>query len=144
MLEHWCQDINNCWNIGPKGCKLASQILWYPFLASGPKQSHKVQHYLGQIEKIFSISALTWSVKPLGDDFNFCTDRDAWFELNLGLDYLCKVGLNPKKSLHRVSMYNKQSRLYNNKSCFMIFHNAIGRIYKSQISLGSKLCMFTT
>jgi hypothetical protein len=43
-----------------------------------------------------------------------------------------------------VSMYNKQSRLYNNKSCFMIFHNAIGRIYKSQISLGSKLCMFTT
>jgi hypothetical protein len=45
---------------------LASQIHWYPFLALGPIQRHKVQHYLGQIEKIFSILALTHIVKPLG------------------------------------------------------------------------------
>jgi hypothetical protein len=44
---------------------LASQIHWYPFLALGPIQRHKVQRYLGQIEKIFSISALTHIVKPL-------------------------------------------------------------------------------
>jgi hypothetical protein len=48
---------------------LASQTRWYPFLALGPIQGHKVQHLLvmwGQIEKIFSISALTHSVKYLG------------------------------------------------------------------------------
>jgi hypothetical protein len=44
---------------------------------------------LGQIEKIyfFSISALTPSVKasPLGlADFNFCTNRNAGFGLNIG------------------------------------------------------------
>jgi hypothetical protein len=39
------------------------------FSALGPIQSHKVQHFisnLGQIEKFFSISALTPSVKLLG------------------------------------------------------------------------------
>jgi hypothetical protein len=36
------------------------------FLALEPIQSHKVQRYLGQIEKKNSISALTRSVKPLG------------------------------------------------------------------------------
>jgi hypothetical protein len=38
------------------------------FSALGPIQGHKVQHVLvtlGQIEKIFSSSALTPSVKPL-------------------------------------------------------------------------------
>jgi hypothetical protein len=39
------------------------------FSALGPIEGHKVQHFfsnLGQIEKFFSISALTPSVKPLG------------------------------------------------------------------------------
>jgi hypothetical protein len=35
MLEHWYQDINKCWNIGPKGYKLASEIWWYPFFSLG-------------------------------------------------------------------------------------------------------------
>jgi hypothetical protein len=30
----------------------------------------------------------------LGADFNFCTNRNARFELNIGLDSLRKVGLN--------------------------------------------------
>jgi hypothetical protein len=46
MLEHWCQGINKCWNIGPKGCKLASQIRWYPFFSLGSIQGYKVQHLL--------------------------------------------------------------------------------------------------
>jgi hypothetical protein len=51
------------------------------FKALGPRQGHKVQHLignLGQIEKIFfCISALIPNVKPLGDYFNFCTNRNA-------------------------------------------------------------------
>jgi hypothetical protein len=51
-------------------CKLASQIQWYPFFQPwGPIEGHKSSAFisnLGQIEKIFSISALTPSVKPLG------------------------------------------------------------------------------
>jgi hypothetical protein len=27
--------INKCWNIGPKGCKLVSQIRWCPFSSLG-------------------------------------------------------------------------------------------------------------
>ncbi len=30
-LVVWPQVTNKCWNIGPKGCKLASQIWWYLF-----------------------------------------------------------------------------------------------------------------
>jgi hypothetical protein len=47
------------------------------FPTLGPIQGHKVQHLFGQIEKIFSSSALTPSVKALGVDFNFCTNRNA-------------------------------------------------------------------
>jgi hypothetical protein len=47
---------------------LASQIWSYPFLSLGanprPSSSAFIPN-LGQIEKIFSISALTLSVKPL-------------------------------------------------------------------------------
>jgi len=76
MLEHWRQDINKCWNIGPKGCKLASQIGWYGFSSLGantspsrcmhqkPTQRAFISNF-GQIEKIFSCSVLTPSVKPL-------------------------------------------------------------------------------
>jgi hypothetical protein len=52
----------------------------YSISALGPIQGHKIQHFtsnLGQIENIYSISALTPSVKPLGADFNFCTNRSA-------------------------------------------------------------------
>jgi hypothetical protein len=54
----------------PKGCKLASQILWYSFFSPlGPIQGHKVQHLLvtwGRLKIFFCVSALTPSVKPLG------------------------------------------------------------------------------
>jgi hypothetical protein len=51
-----------------------------PFSALGPIQGHKVQHLLvtwGRLKKSFLYSALTPSIKPLGDDFNFCTNRNA-------------------------------------------------------------------
>jgi hypothetical protein len=83
MLKHWCQYINKCWNIGPKGCKLASQIWRYPcFKPWGQYKGHKSSAFisnLGHIEKVFSISALTPSVKPLGADFNFVSpSRNAY------------------------------------------------------------------
>jgi hypothetical protein len=34
-LVVWPQVIDKCWNIGPKGCKLPSQIQWYPFFSLG-------------------------------------------------------------------------------------------------------------
>jgi hypothetical protein len=64
----WPQVINKCWNIGPKGCKLPSQIQWQLFSALGPIQGHKVQHLFvawGRLKFIFSISALTPIVRPL-------------------------------------------------------------------------------
>ncbi len=68
MLEHWCQGINKCWNIDPKGCKLASQICC-PFFSLGANTRPQCSAFisnLGQIEKLFSMSALTPTVKPLG------------------------------------------------------------------------------
>jgi hypothetical protein len=41
---------------------------------------------LWQIENTFSISAFTPSVKTLGADFNFCTNRNASFGLNINPD----------------------------------------------------------
>jgi hypothetical protein len=58
--------MNKCWNIGPKGCKLASQIGWYPLLSFGANTSSAFISNFGRIEKFFSSSALTPSVKPLG------------------------------------------------------------------------------
>ncbi len=38
---------NKCRNIGPKGCKLASQIRGYPFFSAlGPTQGHNKVHHL--------------------------------------------------------------------------------------------------
>ncbi len=59
--------------------KFADGIL-FPDL--GPIQGHKVQHLLVTLGRLnflfyFSSSALTPSVKPLGADFNFCTNRNA-------------------------------------------------------------------
>ncbi len=61
MLKHWA----------PKGCKLASQIQLYPFFQpfgqyTKPYIKFSIYNSLGQIENIFSISALTLIVKPLG------------------------------------------------------------------------------
>jgi hypothetical protein len=43
-----------------------------------PSSSSAFIHNLGQIEKIFSISALTVGCcKALAADFNFCTNRNA-------------------------------------------------------------------
>jgi hypothetical protein len=55
-------------NIGPKVCKLASQIRWCPFSALGQIQGHKVQHLLVTWARLnfFFITTLTLSVKPLG------------------------------------------------------------------------------
>ncbi len=37
----------NAETLAPKGCKLASQIQWYPFLQPlRPIQGHKIQHLL--------------------------------------------------------------------------------------------------
>jgi hypothetical protein len=39
-------DINKCWNIVPKGCKLASQIGWYHFFSlGGPYKAIKLSIY---------------------------------------------------------------------------------------------------
>jgi hypothetical protein len=60
----------------------------YPFSALGPIKGHKVQHLVVLVadEKFFSISALTPTTKLLGADFNFCTNRNAGFGLNIGHD----------------------------------------------------------
>jgi hypothetical protein len=58
LLEHWHQDINKCWNIGPNSCKklgFRKSIVSIKFPALGPKQGRKVQHLL-----------VTW-----GADWNF-------------------------------------------------------------------------
>jgi hypothetical protein len=64
-FEHFGLVVTN--TIGPKGCcKLASLIRWYPFSSLGantrPSSSAFIRNF-GQIEKIFSHSALTPSVK---------------------------------------------------------------------------------
>ncbi len=70
---------------------------------------------MGQTEKIFSISPLTPSVKPLGQEFNFCTNRNEWFELNLGLDSWYKVGLIVLKKRSKMFMVFKKAQMKNPK-----------------------------
>jgi len=73
MLEHWCHDINKCWNHWPPP-RVANWLPKFngtPFLQPWvPIHSHKVQHLLvtwGRLKSFFfSILALTSSVKPLG------------------------------------------------------------------------------
>jgi hypothetical protein len=76
----WPQVTNKCSNIDVRilinAGTLALRVAnWLPkfdsilFSALGPIQGLRVQHLLvtwGQIEKIFSISALTPNIKPLG------------------------------------------------------------------------------
>ncbi len=66
-----CQNIDvriliNAGNIGPKGCKLASQIRFVSFFSN-----------LGQMEKIFFQFILDSQCKTLGADFSFSTNRNA-------------------------------------------------------------------
>jgi hypothetical protein len=56
------------------------------FQALGPIQGHQVQQLLvtlGRLKRFFASSGLTPSVKPWGADFNFCTNRNAGFGLNI-------------------------------------------------------------
>jgi hypothetical protein len=68
MLEHWCQIISQCSNIGTnQGLQIASQIWWYPLFSLGPIQGHNVQHLLvtwGRLKSFFSISTFTPGVEP--------------------------------------------------------------------------------
>jgi hypothetical protein len=69
MLEHWPQELQI-------GFPNLDGIL---FSAFGPIQGHKARQLLvtwGRLKRFFSISALTLSVKPLGADFNFCTNKE--------------------------------------------------------------------
>jgi hypothetical protein len=70
MLKHRLQDINKCWNIGPKGLQIGLPNLMVSFFSPlGPIQGHIVQHLLltlGRLKSFFSMSALTPTVKPLG------------------------------------------------------------------------------
>jgi hypothetical protein len=53
------------------------------YIAEGSIPVHKVQQFIstwGTLKSFFfSISALTPNVKPVGADFNFCTNRNAGF-----------------------------------------------------------------
>jgi hypothetical protein len=67
MLEHW-----------PQGLKIGFPKWMVSFFKPwGQIHSHKVQHLLVTSGTFFSIPALTPSVKALGADFNFCTNRIA-------------------------------------------------------------------
>ncbi len=119
MLEQWCQDIDKCWNIGPKGSKLTSQIWWYPFSALGPIQGHKVQHFiskLGQIEKFFSISAWTPSVKPLGLILSFAPIGMLDLGWTFALNSKCEGGLTDNS----LFPHTKQGRPANDPSCLQL------------------------
>jgi hypothetical protein len=70
MLKHW-----------PQGLQIGLPNLMVSFFSAlGPIQGHKVQHLLvtlGRLKRFFLVQPLTPSVKPLGADFNFCTNRNA-------------------------------------------------------------------
>jgi hypothetical protein len=79
MLEHW----------NPRVANQPPKFDGILMSALGPIQGPNVQHLLvtwGRLKSFFSMSALTPSVKPLGADFNFCTNRNAGFGLNIGPD----------------------------------------------------------
>jgi hypothetical protein len=92
MLKHWLhQNINKCWNIGLKGCKMASQMQWYPFFQSwGQYKAIKSSAFTSNLEQIentfflFQPWLLVWS--PWGWFPTFAPIGIAWFELNIGLD----------------------------------------------------------
>ncbi len=69
--RHMLHSNTKCWKIGPKGCKLALMVSFFSASGpiQGPIQGHKVQHSLitwGRLKILFSISAMTPSVKPVG------------------------------------------------------------------------------
>jgi hypothetical protein len=81
MLEHWPQGLVANWP--PK----FDGILFFLSLGANtrPSSSAFISNY-GQIEKFFSISALTPSIKPWGLISTFVTNRNAGFGLNIGPD----------------------------------------------------------
>jgi hypothetical protein len=79
MLEHWCHHINKCCNIGPQGLQIGLPNLMVSFLQPwGSIQGHNDQHLLVTWGKLKSFYLI---LKPLGTDFNFCTNRNAGFGL---------------------------------------------------------------
>jgi len=86
MLEHW-----------PQGLQIGfpnSLVSFFLALRVTRSWSSAFVSNLGQIEKYFFYFSLDSWCNALGADFNFCTNKNAWFELNLGLDSLCKLGLS--------------------------------------------------
>jgi hypothetical protein len=57
LLEHWHQNI-----IGPQGCKLASQIWWYPFYLPWP-QGLQIG-FPNLLVSFFSLGATTRPLRP--------------------------------------------------------------------------------
>jgi hypothetical protein len=78
MLEHW-----------PQGLQIGfSNWMLFFFSALQSMQGHKVQHLLvtwGRL-KIFLKFQPDSYCKALGDGFNFYTNRNAGFGLNIGSD----------------------------------------------------------
>ncbi len=83
--------------------RVANWLPWYPFLALGPIQGHKVQHLLvawGRLNFNFSpYFSLDSYCKALGAKFNFWTNRNALLGLNIGPDSQCKAGLTLQEFL---------------------------------------------
>ncbi len=80
---------------------------------------HKVQHFisnLGQIEKFFSISAWTPSVKPLGLILTFAPIGMLDLGWTLALNSKCKGGLTDNS----LFPHTKQGRPANDPSCLQL------------------------
>jgi hypothetical protein len=69
MLKHWYQELQ----IDLPNLMVSFFQPWGQYKAI----KFSITSNFGQIEKIFSSSALTPSVKAFGADFNFCTNRNA-------------------------------------------------------------------
>ncbi len=77
MLEHWPQGFAN-WP--PK----FDGILFFSIGANTRPYCSAFITNFGQIEKFFFNVSLDSYCKALGVDFNFCTNRNAGFGLNIG------------------------------------------------------------
>ncbi len=107
-LANWSEVTNKCQNIDVRILLNAGTLIprvanwsqvtnkWYTFFSIGAKQKaieFSIYQYLGQIEKFFLNFSLDSQCKALGADFNFCTNRNAGFGLNIGPDSQSKADL---------------------------------------------------
>jgi len=79
MLEHWPEWLQIG---GLPNLMVSFTQPWGQYKAI----KFSIYSYVGQIEKFFSISALSPRVKLLGADFKFCTNRKAGFGLDISPD----------------------------------------------------------